>query len=169
MKWPREFITASRQVYALPFYGIITIIATAILFSLNSLLRNYRLLVHDFSLSLLFSLIRGTMTSLPPYAIITLALISIVGGMVVAFSIFIIRRQLALGISTSITGIMVSVFAPACPACALSLLSIVGLGGFLALLPFKGIELGVVGIVILLSSLMYLSKKINVTVCEVKP
>lgn len=168
MKWHQEVITASKQVYDLPLYGIITIIAAAILFSLNSLIRNYTLLVHDFSLSLVFSLIRGTLTSLPPYAIITLVLVSVLGGIVVAFSAFTIRRQLALGISTSFTGIIIAVFAPACPACALSLLSIVGLGGFLAVLPFKGIELGILGIVILLSSLIYLSKKINATVCEVK-
>mgnify|MGYP001597414473 CR=1 FL=1 len=168
MKWHREVITASRQVYTPPIYRITTMVTAVILFSLNSLIRNYRLLVHDFSLSLVFSLIKGTLTSLPPYAIITLILTSILGGIVVAFSTFIIGRQLALGISTSFTGIIVSVFAPACPACALSLLSIVGLGGFLAVLPFKGIELGVLGIVILLSSLIYLSKKINATVCEVK-
>ncbi len=85
-----------------------------------------------------------------------------------AFSIFIIRRQAALGISTSITGIIVSIFAPACPACALSLLGILGLSGFLVLLPFKGIELGILGIVILVGSLVFLSKKINTAVCEVK-
>ena len=168
MKWHHEVITAGKQVYAIPLYGVITIIVATVLFSLNNLIRSYALLVHAFSGSLLLSLIRGTLTSLPLYAIVSLATISVLGGVITAFSMFIIRRQLALGISSTFAGIIISVFAPACPACALSLLSLLGVGGLLTILPFKGIELGVLGIVILLSSLIYLAKKINATVCEVK-
>lgn len=168
MKWFREVSAASKEVYALSWYWSVTVITAVILFSLNNIIRNYKILVHDFSTLLLFSLIRGTFTSLPLYAIISLIFNSLLGGAVMAFSIFIIRRQAALGISTSITGIIVSIFAPACPACALSLLGILGLSGFLVLLPFKGIELGILGIVILVGSLVFLSKKINTAVCEVK-
>lgn len=50
---------------------------------------------------------------------------------------------------------IISIAAAGCASCGLSLVSIVGLGAALASLPFKGFELYIVSIVILLLSLYY--------------
>jgi len=63
--------------------------------------------------------------------------------------------------------VLVSIVAPACPSCAIGLLSILGLGGFLAVLPFKGLELGVLGVVVLIFSTVYLSGKIVTNTCTI--
>lgn len=50
---------------------------------------------------------------------------------------------------------IISVAAAGCASCGLSLVSVVGLGSALAVLPFRGFELYIASIVILLLSLYY--------------
>ena len=167
MRLHQQVIEAQKQVYIRWEYGLIAMLSALLLFSFNILIRNYTLLFHYFSFSLLFSLLQGAFASLPGYGMVFLFLFSMLGGMVVASSMFLLRRQMAMGAAGGVVGIIVSILAPACPGCALSLVGIVGLGGFLALLPFKGIELGILGVLLLLGSLVYLSQKINTVACDV--
>lgn len=55
---------------------------------------------------------------------------------------------------TFISGLL-TLTATGCATCGLSLASIVGLGGAIALLPFGGVELYIVSLLILLISLFY--------------
>ena len=71
-------------------------------------------------------------------------------------------------VGAGFSGIVAGIIAPACPSCALSILSVMGVGGALAFLPFGGLELGFVAIIILIISLFYLSNKIMTKVCVVK-
>ncbi len=50
---------------------------------------------------------------------------------------------------------IISIAAAGCASCGLSFISIVGLGGALAALPFRGFELYIISIAILLLSLYY--------------
>ena len=50
---------------------------------------------------------------------------------------------------------IISIAAAGCASCGLSLVSIVGLGGVLAALPFRGFELYLASVAILLLSLYY--------------
>lgn len=168
MKYSHNIIQASKEVYSsLQYYGI-TILGALILVSLNALFRNYKLLWHDFSFSLLFSLIYGLWTTFTPLALLFLIITSLLGGIVIAFSIFLIHRQLAVQASVGAPSILISILAPACPSCALGLLGLFGIGGVLAFLPLKGFEFALIGIGLLLISINYLSAKIISTVCEVK-
>jgi len=45
---------------------------------------------------------------------------------------------------------------------------VLGVGSFLAILPFKGLELGVIAVFALFISILYLSKKIAAKVCDVR-
>ena len=101
------------------------------------------------------------------FSLIMLILLSILSGVVVSMSFFLVRRQIDGSIATSTSGILIGLLAPSCPQCAIGLLSFLGLGGFLTILPFKGLELGVLGIAILVFSMFYLSNKVVTNVCDI--
>jgi len=154
-------------VYSSKSYVFLTLFTAGILFSLNAIIRNYRIVFSDFSPSLLFSLITGIFTSFSTWALVSLIAVSLLAGVILTFSIFLLRRQIASGVSIGAPGILIAILSPACPSCALGIFSVLGLGGLFAFLPFKGMEVGMLGIIILLASIVYLSKKIVMNVCEI--
>ena len=168
MKYLHNIINASKEVYSSTWYYLITGGSALILLSLNALFRNYDLLFNNFSFSLLFSLIYGLFISFTPLALLFLFITSLLGGVVITFSIFLIRRQLALQASIGAPSVLIAILAPACPSCALGLLGLLGVSGVLAFLPLKGFEFAILGIILLFISVSYLSTKIISTVCEVK-
>tara|TARA_Y100000034_G_C6797305_1_gene357483 strand:+ start:156 stop:698 length:543 start_codon:yes stop_codon:yes gene_type:complete len=162
-----NFRNAFKEVYS-SYWGIlITLVFTFIVFAVNPLLSNYRLLIEQFSFTLMWELIVAAPATTAVSSLIVLVIISVLSGMVFTYMIFLLRRQVNASAGIGILGIVVGLFAPACPACALGLLSIVGLGGFLGILPFGGRELGIIGIGLLVFSLGYMSKKINTKVCPI--
>lgn len=169
MKYLSKVIPAVQEVYTQKRYYFISIISAVVLMSLNALVRNYKLLWSNFSFSLMYSLVVGLWTSFTLGAFIILIIISLLGGVIVSMSVFLLQRQLATSASMGASGIIIAVLAPACPSCALGLFSILGLSGLLAFLPLKGLELGIMGIILLLGTITYISHKIATTVCEVKP
>lgn len=168
MKYVGTIAEACKCVYSKPSYYLITMVSGVILISLNAVVRNYSLLWHQFSISLLFSLITGSISSLTISALVLLSFISLLGGIVFSMSLFLLRRQLTMNASLGLPGIIVAILAPACPSCALGLLSTLGIGGVLAFLPLGGTEFGLLGIVILMVSIGYLSRKIVTKTCEIK-
>ncbi len=160
--------SATKEVYAQKRYYVYTILTTVVVFSLNPLLRNYKVLKANFSLSLAGSLILGVIGASSTITAIILALTALLSGMMISFSIYTIKRQFSQGTKLGFTGLLLGILTPACPSCALGLTGILGLGGVLTILPLKGLELGFLGIILLLTSLMYLSKKINAKVCILK-
>lgn len=168
MEYLHNIINAGKEVYSSPRYYLITIAGALLLLSLNALFRNYKLLWNDFSFSLLFSLIYGLISTFTPIALFFLFLTSLLGGIVIALSIFLIRRQLAMQASLGAPSILIAILAPACPSCALGLLGLFGISGVLAFLPLQGFEFAILGIILLLLSVGYLSTKIVSVVCEVK-
>lgn len=165
---PKTVIPAWKEVYQDRRYFFMTGISAVILLSLNAVVKNYTVLWTNFSFSLLWSLIYGLIISFTPLALLMLIIISLLGGIVLTLSLYLVKRQLALQASLGTSGILIAIFAPACPSCALGLLGLLGISGVLAFLPFKGYELGMLGIMLLLSSVTYLSTKIMATVCEAR-
>ncbi|PIN87487.1 hypothetical protein COV12_03635 [Candidatus Woesearchaeota archaeon CG10_big_fil_rev_8_21_14_0_10_32_24] len=169
MNYLKNVRGALQTVYSSKKYYLISFIAGIIIFSLNSMIRNYKLLLNQFSFNLLYNLILGTFTSFATSMWISLIIIAILTGMIVAFTIFLISRQInSSGVPMSISSILIAIVAPACPSCAVSLFGVVGLGSLIAYLPFKGEELGPLAILLLAISLGYLSKKVVTTTCEIK-
>lgn len=164
----KAIVPASKEVYKDGKYFLITGTSAVALLSLNAIVRNYKLLFGNFSFSLLWSLIYGLMASFTPLAFLFLIIISLLGGIVITYSAYLIKRQLTLQASLGTPGILIAILAPACPSCALGLLSLLGMGGVLAFLPLGGLELGILGIFLLFLSVTHLSTKIMANVCEVK-
>ncbi len=90
--------------------------------------------------------------------------------------VFYIQKKKTLGsiglAPAGLSGIIASLFGIGCASCGTvigsSLLGVFGASGLLAALPFGGLELSALGIVIFVFSIYYLAKKINdPNVCEV--
>ena len=87
-------------------------------------------------------------------------------------SMVICRKQMTggLGFGKDTTSNICSAFtgavASGCPICTAPLLGVFGLGGALALLPFQGLELKTIAIVVLGISLYYTSKNVKIT-CKI--
>ncbi len=158
---------ALKEVYSSKRYIFATSSAAIFLFLFNTLINNYRILFSDFSFSLFFSLLFGTISIMATSSLVLLIIISVLTGIVLAMIVFVVKRQVKGSIGASLSGIFVGLISPACPSCAIGLLSVLGMGGFLAILPFKGIELGFLGIGLLVLSIVYLSNKIATKTCSI--
>ncbi len=170
MNYIKNIKPAFRMVYYSKWYYAITIIFSLIVFSLNAIFRNYKLLWDQFSFSLLFNLIRGTFMATSTSTLVSLIIISLLSGIILSFTIYLIKRQVSSsGVSTSISSILVAIVAPACPSCAVGLFGVVGLGGLISYLPFRGAEIGPLAILLIAISLGYLSKKVVTNTCGIKP
>ncbi len=165
-KYLHTTIHAFQEVYGRKPFFFVTVLASGILFSLNAVIRNYSLLRENFSFSLLFALIGGLKTSFTATSFILLVVLSVLGGMVLTFSLFVLKKQTASA-SASLPGIFGALLAPACPTCALGVVSIFGIGGLLTFLPFKGLEFSFLALALLVGSLVYLSGKISAKTCDV--
>ena len=157
---------ALREAYSEKKYYVISIGVAVVIFLLNVLVHNYKLLFSDGSL--FFSLVVGFWYTVSPIAFFFLLFLAVFSGVVVSMSLYVLRRQFKIGVAAGSSSFVAGLIAPACPSCALGLLSVVGLGGVVGILPFKGLELGFLAVVVLGWSFIYLSKKIATTVCEIK-
>jgi len=157
--------SALKELYASKTYWAITFSMITVLLLFNILIINYHILFSTFSFTLLGALLIGTVTSMAFSTLALLFALSVLGGIVTAMSVFLIARQMSIGASSS--SVLASIIAPACPSCGIGLLSMLGFGGFLSILPFKGLELGIAGIAILVLSIAYLAKKVVTKTCTV--
>jgi len=164
----KSFSIAASEVYTRKSYYLLSLFFAFFTFTLNGIIHNLSLVLSDFSFRLIYYLVIGWVRNLPPSALILIILVSLVGGIVFSMSIYLLKRQFRSGVGGSIAGIAATLIAPACPSCAFSIFAVLGVGGVLSFLPFKGMELGVIAVLILLISLWYLSNKINTKVCEIK-
>ena len=158
---------ALKVVYSSKKYLVITISVALVLFLFNALVNNYRILFSDFSFSLFFSLLKGTLALMTTLSTALLIIMSVLAGVVTAMTVYLLKRQIKGSLKASSSSVFVSLIAPACPSCAIGFLSVLGFGGFLAVLPFKGLELGFLGIGLLGVSTVYLSNKITTKTCSV--
>lgn len=168
MKYLNKVKEAFLEVYAERAYFVFSILFGLLVFSLNALLSNYKLIISQFSLKLIFKLIIGAHNNMAAVSFLFLIIISFLSGIVFSLSLFLFKRQISYSAGVGLTGVVSSILAPACSSCALGLAGILGISGVLSLLPFKGLELGFFGIILLGVSLVYLSNKIATKVCDVK-
>ncbi|MDO8511597.1 MAG: hypothetical protein Q7S55_05540 [Nanoarchaeota archaeon] len=159
---------ALHEVYSERKYFLFSGLFSLLVFSLNALIGNFKLIASQFSLVLMVDLLVSAHGTMSAVSFVSLIIISLLSGIVFSLSIFLFKRQISYSAGVGVTGIVSSILAPACSSCALGLAGILGIGGFLSVLPFKGQELSVLGIILLGVSLVYLSGKISVKVCDTK-
>jgi len=162
----KEIFKSIKEVFLNKNYIFLTLIFTLFMFIINVIYRNYNLVFSNLSLKLLFSLLIGFPQTTTLSGLIILSIIFLLSGIILSLSIFLIKRQIKTKLESS--SIIIAIIAPACPTCTLGLFGLLGIGGIITYLPFKGMEIGIIGILLLTISLFYLSKKVNSNVCELK-
>ena len=166
MKELNHITNALHEVYSEKKYVLFSGLFSFFVFSFNAAIRNYKLLFSEFSISLFLNLIIGIHSTMSPISFVFLIIISMLSGIVFSLSLFLLKRQITSSAGIGLSGVIASILTPACSSCALGLAGILGISGFLSMLPFKGLELGGLGIILLMLSLAYLAGKISTKVCE---
>jgi len=114
-----------------------------------------------------YSLIRGFPQTTTSASLFFLIILSILSGIIISFTIYLISRQIKSGAYAG-TSVLVSLIAPACPSCAVGLFGLIGIGGLASILPFKGLEIGFIGVLVVIFSIFYLAKKVETNTCSIK-
>lgn len=120
--------------------------------------------------NLLVALLAGMWTAMSRLSLMLLVIVAILTGLNLVLTAERLRTlrasgkmHLAVG-GSSLLGIVGS----GCASCGLPVLALVGLSGAIAYLPFRGIELSIIAIALLSSSLYFLLKsRAKEKVCEV--
>lgn len=176
---------ALQKVFRNPVYVILALVVSASVFVFAVWLPNIRLvagivsspdipLLSKFELPL--SLLGSITTNFTPLSALYTTTISVLFGMYIAMTIYFLKRRIKdvrqNGIATGFLGITSGVLGVGCGACGAflltSFLSLVGAGGILVLLPLKGNEFGILGVILLAIALHATAKQIgNPLVCKI--
>jgi len=119
-----------------------------------------------------WSLVGSIQTNFTTLSAITTVVTALLFGIIFAIIVSKVVEQKELlqknGITTGTLGLVSGVFGIGCAACGSLLISTLGLGGILTMLPFRGQEFGILGVLLLFYSLYLLLKKNkDMQVCEV--
>lgn len=165
-----------RRVFMKIGYLIIAFVATALAFAFAVWLPNLHLIASTLTqsdaplalrLQLPVTLLGSITTNFSPFSATVIVILSILFGIDTALVTYHMRQRLAgnfaSGFATGAGGIFAGVFGIGCAACgsivAISFLPLVGGAGILAALPFGGGEFGILGVILLGTSIAILAKK----------
>lgn len=125
----------------------------------------------SYKINLLWALIGGIWTSMTTLSLFVIFLIAILTGI----NISLLTEKVALLKSTGKVqffaggGSLLGVVGSGCAACGIPALSLLGLSGSLIYFPFRGIEIGIAALLLLVLSFYFLTRFGNtVKMCEVK-
>ena len=126
-------------------------------FVIDTVLGNYPII---YKWNILIALLEGLSTNMTTFSLGVLIVTAVLTGMNLTLLVQRLsslknsgKLRLMVG-GSSVIGIIGS----GCAACGLSLLTIIGLGGSLSYLPFRGTEISIITIIILIYSLYMLTK-----------
>lgn len=119
-------------------------------------------------LNILWLIFMGSLSTLEAKDILFLTITALLFGL----NMELVLRKLNFlrtrgGLHVTLIGGLLTITATGCASCGLSLASLVGLGGAIALLPFGGVELYFVSILILFASLLY-NLHVYVKACDIR-
>jgi hypothetical protein len=152
-------------------YLFLALLVAVLFYLLNVLIADYLIIfgLYDSlgflgTLKLFFNLALGFGRVIATHSFISLVVVSVLLGMFVSIISYKVRIQAKkdasrkTGVFGSI-GVFLAVLAPGCAACGVGLLALFGLGGILiTFLPFDGLELSILAIIIMIFVLWKVSK-----------
>jgi hypothetical protein len=179
MAVPSFWQTARNELLSFKFFfGVL--LSSLIYFIFSTLILNYRLvfqtLVGDYSsvykLTLISNLITGAWTAFSRIDFILLVFTSILVGLNILLIFKTIRklesRKGRFSISAG-TGAILGIAVAGCSSCGFSVLSLLGLSASLSFIPFGGIGLHLLAIILLIFSSFYALKTLHdKVVCKIK-
>jgi len=181
----RVIFQAGREVFARPSYLALAVAISALTFALLLWAPNYRLIASVFTapnvalslkVRLLLSLLGAVATSFDALALFNAVTIPLLFGVDIALIAFFLRQRIAQSprgeLAASVGGAASGLIAAGCAACGpfllVTVLSLFGATGALALLPWHGGELGLLGVALLLLSIYLIARRIVASMfCEV--
>lgn len=159
--------------FIVPTIAIATLYIMAAIYLMNmGLVKDTLFGMHSLSYkwNLLLYLFAGMWTAMSRLSLVLLVIIAILTGLNLTLTIQRLHTLRASGkIHFAVGGsALFGIVGSGCVSCGLPILALVGLSGAIAYLPFKGIELSIIAIALLGSSLYFLLKShVKEKVCEV--
>jgi hypothetical protein len=134
------------------FYSILSFREASFLSVKNLFMFNIELKTHSFISLIIISVLLGTLVSFVSYKTKSIK----------------VSSSKNLGVFSTV-GVFLGIIAPGCAACGVGLASILGFSAFLVFLPFEGLELSILSIILLLVANYKISKGlITENVCKIK-
>lgn len=163
----RNIMVALREVYAKPAYLLLSLGVILAVFIINIGVMNYQLYRSFPSVRIVKEVFLGSLTSLPWYSLSTVILIALLTAIFITLMGYHVKSmQGALGsYAAGSGGLALGFLAPACASCSIGLIAVLGMSGTLGILPWKGVEITVLGIVLLGGAITSLSRKIAEKTC----
>ena len=178
-------LVSLREVFLRPSYVFLLIIFFLIVIVFSVWLPNITFLAHTATsdtftpsqkFGIIFSTIGGFQTNFNPLSRTFVILVALLFAINTCFLIFYVLRAAKLSLSAGLGtgGFMLGLIGVGCVSCgSVILTAFLGIGataGFIGILPLKGVEFGILSVVILSFSVYHLAKKIkDPLVCRAKP
>jgi hypothetical protein len=180
----KVIVQAGREVFVRPAYLALALAVATITFALLLWAPNFRLIATVFTTPdvalalkarLLLSLLAPAATSFDALALFNALAIPLLFGIDIALIAFFLRQrsaqlprgEMAASVGGAATGVIVAGCAACGPFLLVTLLSLFGATGALALLPWRGGELGLLGVALLLLSIYLIARRIVASMfCE---
>jgi hypothetical protein len=173
----KEMIKAFRIVFGSKKYIFLCLAIAIVFFGINIYIPNFSLVFDAFknfrlgyTFPLLGSLFLGGMGTMLLHTLLLLIAMSLLIGIVISMIVFRVKyvKTNNIGKKRTTLAIILGVAAPGCAACGIGLLPLIGLGGALVYLPFQGLEIGLVSLLLLFFAINSISKSIsNGKLCKI--
>lgn len=170
----KQIFETWKKIFSKIRYLLLVIVIALIFYLTNVLIASWKTILSIYSISgffeslkMFFNLSLGFANTIDLYSYVSLVVISILLGML--FSLIAYRTTMSLKVmdkkSTGIfasTGIFLGVLVPGCAACGMGILSALGFGVIAVnFLPFKGLEISALSILVLGFSIFKITDKIS--------
>ena len=158
------------EVFQKPQYWALSLVVAGVFFVINMVLPNIKTITRAAStltgsryVQFVIALVEGGINNMTQASFAMLIIIAVLVGVMISLITYKIRMGRIFsahdGKATTI-GAILGLAAPGCASCGIGLLSAVGLTSALTYLPFKGMEIGAVSIVLLAGSTGSLASRI---------
>lgn len=167
----QNIFLALRLLFSQPFYLFLAVVLSILLFVVYFVVNNFPVFASIFAISMDPGLLWKVFTNQVnmiwevsgPLNVLAVAAVAVLAGVNIALTIFRVRRTGVLverRTFVGLLGVFGGSFGAACAACQTALIGLILGSGGLALFPFKGLEISILAIAILLVSLFYTSKSL---------
>jgi hypothetical protein len=173
-----DFVKGFRKVFSDWRYLLLAILISLIFYSLNILIFSWETLFDFYQvgglygvLKLFFVLFLEFNNTIKPSGFFSFIFISLLVGILfsmILWKTLFLKKKERIGFLSSV-GIFLGVLAPGCAACGIGVLSLLGISGaVLRFLPFEGLEISIISILILGFAIWQMGKKIEVNSCGIR-
>ena len=163
-----DVISSLKLVYIKIPYFILTFTVFISLIIFNIGIINYKFYIAAPNFKVALAVFFGTFETLFLHSVILMFIASLLTGILLSLIVFHLKNQKGKNnsVGTGSFGAFLGILAPACASCGIGLIAALGLTGLLATLPFSGLEVSILGIILLIYAIVALLLKISSKTCN---